>query len=65
MQIHFQFQLLICSRDYRPTWKLNQTETVAGNYYPVNSRINIQVVTKTPFSSCLFLNECCVYALCF
>ncbi|KAM5239300.1 lysosomal alpha-mannosidase [Ctenodactylus gundi] len=28
-------------RDYRPTWKLNQTEPVAGNYYPVNSRIYI------------------------
>lgn len=30
-------------RDYRPTWKLNQTEAVAGNYYPVNSRIYIRV----------------------
>ncbi|XP_039108174.1 lysosomal alpha-mannosidase [Hyaena hyaena] len=29
-------------RDYRPTWKLNQTEAVAGNYYPVNSRIYIR-----------------------
>ncbi|XP_075400979.1 lysosomal alpha-mannosidase-like [Tenrec ecaudatus] len=28
-------------RDYRPTWNLNQTEPVAGNYYPVNSRIYI------------------------
>ncbi|ERE78954.1 lysosomal alpha-mannosidase [Cricetulus griseus] len=27
--------------DYRPTWKLNQTEPVAGNYYPVNTRIYI------------------------
>ena len=35
--------LCVCRRDYRPTWKLNQTETVAGNYYPVNSRIFIQV----------------------
>lgn len=28
-------------RDYRPSWELNQTEPVAGNYYPVNSRIYI------------------------
>ncbi|XP_045146219.1 lysosomal alpha-mannosidase-like [Echinops telfairi] len=28
-------------RDYRPTWDLNQTDPVAGNYYPVNSRIYI------------------------
>ena len=26
-------------RNSRPTWKLNQTEPAAGNYYPVNSRI--------------------------
>ena len=30
-------------RDYRETWKLNQTEPVSGNYYPVNSRIYIRV----------------------
>jgi len=29
-------------RDYRPTWKLNQTEKTAGNFYPVNSRIYIR-----------------------
>ena len=29
-------------RDFRPTWELNQTEPVAGNYYPVNSRIYIR-----------------------
>ncbi|XP_069460399.1 lysosomal alpha-mannosidase-like [Ambystoma mexicanum] len=28
--------------DYRETWELNQTEPVAGNYYPVNSRIYIK-----------------------
>lgn len=29
-------------RDFRPTWKLNNTEPVAGNYYPVNSRMFIK-----------------------
>ncbi|XP_067829073.1 lysosomal alpha-mannosidase [Heptranchias perlo] len=32
-------EILLRKRDYRPTWPLNQTELVAGNYYPVNSRI--------------------------
>ncbi|XP_060037774.1 lysosomal alpha-mannosidase isoform X2 [Erinaceus europaeus] len=35
-------EILERRRDYRPTWKLNQTEPVAGNYYPVNSRIYIK-----------------------
>ncbi|XP_021563703.1 LOW QUALITY PROTEIN: lysosomal alpha-mannosidase [Carlito syrichta] len=34
-------EILERRRDYRPTWNLNQTEPVAGNYYPVNSRIYI------------------------
>uniref|UniRef100_A0A2K5VD45 Alpha-mannosidase n=1 Tax=Macaca fascicularis TaxID=9541 RepID=A0A2K5VD45_MACFA len=34
-------EILERRRDYRPTWKLNQTEPVAGNYYPVNTRIYI------------------------
>ena len=29
-------------RNYRPTWKLSVTEPVAGNYYPVNSRMYIK-----------------------
>ncbi|XP_067877358.1 lysosomal alpha-mannosidase [Heterodontus francisci] len=32
-------EILTRRRDYRPTWQLQQTEPVAGNYYPVNSRI--------------------------
>ncbi|XP_066204247.1 lysosomal alpha-mannosidase isoform X2 [Saccopteryx leptura] len=34
-------EILERRRNYRPTWKLKQTEPVAGNYYPVNSRIYI------------------------
>ncbi|KAE8620084.1 hypothetical protein XENTR_v10010093 [Xenopus tropicalis] len=35
-------QILKRRRDSRETWKLNQTEPIAGNYYPVNSRIYIK-----------------------
>ncbi|XP_016017648.2 lysosomal alpha-mannosidase isoform X4 [Rousettus aegyptiacus] len=34
-------EILERRRNYRPTWVLNMTEPVAGNYYPVNSRIYI------------------------
>ena len=27
--------------NHRPTWKLNQTEDVAGNYYPVTTAIHM------------------------
>lgn len=33
-------------RNYRPTWKLDITEPVAGNYYPVNSRMYINDSAK-------------------
>ena len=29
-------------RNYRPTWKLEVTEPVSGNYYPINSRVYIK-----------------------
>ncbi|XP_028998395.1 LOW QUALITY PROTEIN: lysosomal alpha-mannosidase [Betta splendens] len=29
-------------KDFRPTWNLNQTEPIAGNYYPINSRAFIK-----------------------
>ncbi|KAM3656262.1 lysosomal alpha-mannosidase [Ammospiza maritima maritima] len=35
-------QVLERRRDYRPTWNLTQTEPVAGNYYPANTRIFIK-----------------------
>ncbi|XP_057283787.1 lysosomal alpha-mannosidase [Pezoporus wallicus] len=35
-------QILERRRDHRPTWNLSQTEPVAGNYYPVTSRIFIK-----------------------
>ena len=28
-------------RNFRPTWKLNLTEPVSSNYYPVDSRISL------------------------
>ena len=33
-------------RNYRPSWPFNQTESVSGNYYPVNSRIFIRDETE-------------------
>lgn len=35
-------EILKRKRNYRPTWNLNQTEKISGNYYPVNSRIFIR-----------------------
>lgn len=32
--------------NYRPTWQVDIKEPVAGNYYPVNSRIYIEDTTK-------------------
>ena len=29
-------------RDFRPSWKFEQTEPVSGNYYPINSRMFIR-----------------------
>ena len=39
-------QMLQRQVDYRSTWRLKVNEPVAGNYYPVNSRIYIQDLRK-------------------
>jgi lysosomal alpha-mannosidase len=39
-------QIVKRMKDHRDTWKLNVTEPVAGNYYPVNSRIFVRDVNK-------------------
>lgn len=39
-------QLLERTRNHRPTWKLNLTEAVSANYYPVNSNIAIRDSAK-------------------
>lgn len=33
-------------RDYRPTWKMEVNEPVAGNYYPVTSKILMRDVRQ-------------------
>ena len=35
-------EILTRVRNFRPTWKLDQSEYVSGNYYPINSRIFIR-----------------------
>ena len=35
-------QMLKRTRNYRPTWKLDVTEPVSANYFPVNSRIFVR-----------------------
>lgn len=39
-------EILQRRRDHRNTWSFNNTEHVAGNYFPVNSRIYIQDKAK-------------------
>ncbi len=48
------YRVCVCRRNYRPTWVYNNTEPVAGNYYPVNSRIYMRV------SACVFVVCACV-----
>ena len=34
--------MLFRKRNWRPSWNLSQTESIAGNYYPINSAIAIK-----------------------
>uniref|UniRef100_A0AAQ6AC26 Lysosomal alpha-mannosidase n=1 Tax=Amphiprion ocellaris TaxID=80972 RepID=A0AAQ6AC26_AMPOC len=35
-------EMLQRKKDFRPTWQLKQSEPIAGNYYPINSRAFIK-----------------------
>ncbi|KAM8843149.1 lysosomal alpha-mannosidase [Synchiropus picturatus] len=39
-------EVLQRKKDFRPTWQLKQTEPVAGNYYPINSRVFIRDASR-------------------
>lgn len=43
--------------DFRPTWNLKQSEPIAGNYYPINSRAFIKVCVYV----CVCVREKCFY----
>ena len=48
-------------RDYRPTWKLNVTEPVSGNYYPLTAGMYIKVHLLPLFPpTCVILSAVCL-----
>ena len=49
-------QLLERTRNHRPTWKLNVTEPVSANYYPVNANIAIRDSAKKGQGRCSVLS---------
>jgi len=59
-------QILQRQKNFRPTWTLDVNEPVSGNYYPVNSRIYIQVIRVEIFTySCeyaLLMFSCVVFS---
>lgn len=42
-------QTLERKRNFRPTWQMDVTEPVAGNYYPVNSHIYLTGADRKRF----------------
>ena len=49
-------QLLERTRNHRLTWKLNLTEPVSANYYPVNANIAIRDSAKKGQGRCSMLS---------
>ncbi|MEQ2204044.1 hypothetical protein XENOCAPTIV_007057, partial [Xenoophorus captivus] len=49
-------------KDFRPTWQLKQTEPIAGNYYPINSRAFIKVLNAL-FLLLMSLSVCFILAI--
>ncbi len=45
------------ARNSRPTWTLNVTEPVSGNYYPVNARIGVLENTERTGRSMVVLTD--------
>ena len=39
-------EMLLRTRDARPTWTVNLQEKISGNYYPINSRISLRDPAK-------------------
>lgn len=50
-------EIMMRRRNFRPTWDLNQTEPIAGNYYPVTSRIFIRDEANGLFLFLIFLKN--------
>lgn len=50
-------QTLVRKRDFRPTWDLNVSEPVAGNYYPINSHIYLTDDQENPQAVVALVND--------
>lgn len=50
-------QTLLRRRNNRPTWQLNVSEPVAGNYYPINSHIYITDDEQKPSALVALIND--------